>query len=104
MSTQEKKPDYYMSRVEPNERVERGSKEIRADGQTVLIDQLLPFKGCSSQEGRAKGNRRSEPQSETRHPFLFDCFLRTPDRQTARKQADRTKNREFQYLPQEWVP
>jgi hypothetical protein len=41
---EKKKAGDYVGRVEPDQRVERGSKEIRADGQAVLIDQLPPFK------------------------------------------------------------
>jgi hypothetical protein len=48
---EKKQPDDNMSRVESNERVEGGPKEIRADGQTVVIDKLLPFKSCIRQEG-----------------------------------------------------
>src|SRR5579863_10750907 len=84
--------------MESDERIERRPKEVCADGQTVLIDQLLPFKSWVCEEDGGKGDGRGEPRGKGGHALLFDCFLRAPDGETAGKQTNRAHYRHFQDL------
>ena len=81
-------PYDYMGRVESDEGIKGGPKEICTDSQTVLIDQLFLFKRCIGQEDDSEEDRPGEPQGKARHSLAFDCSLCAPDRKTAREQAD----------------
>src|ERR1700730_5796403 len=87
-----------VKRMQPDKRVIRRAKKIRADGQTFFKNQALPLPTRSRQKNGAQCNRYKPPQSKRANL----CISQSPDsemnRQTAREQADGAKHRKLEHV------
>ena len=76
-----KQSHYDVGRVKSDQGVERRAKEVCADGQSVMIDQLLPFNRRTCKEDCRKCDGGAQPNGEASDAVIFDSFLRAPDRE-----------------------
>src|ERR1700678_4274619 len=53
--------DNYVTRVQTDQRVERGAKQVGADGQPIVINQLLPFEAGADEKDCAQSHGESPP-------------------------------------------
>jgi hypothetical protein len=72
-----------MARVKTNQRVKRRAKQIRANGQVILVNQLLPFQAGCRQELEAETDRYDPPELKPAQRILRKCVLGQVNRQAA---------------------
>src|ERR1700678_4464380 len=77
--SKEKQSNHNVGGVESYQGVERCAKQVRADGEPVLIDQLLQFNRCVCQEDCCTRDCGAEPNGKASHRVVFDSLLRAPD-------------------------
>ena len=84
--------------MQADQRVERGAKEVGADGQPIVIDQLIPFEPGAAEKDRAQNYGERPPQAEGPHRAFLQGPFRYPDGEAAREQAYRVKDGKLQNL------
>ena len=100
--SQHHQPDDDVRSVQPHQRVESSTEQICVNGQTVLIDELIPFPGRAGKKNAAQQDRGGQPERTHAHfvpPQRTGC---QPDRQTARQKANRANDREFRHILWRW--
>src|SRR5271168_5322041 len=75
--------------MQPHERIKRSTEEVRADRQSVVINQLVPLNAGPDKEDGAENPGQRPPQTEDLYLAMLDGALGEPDRQAAGEQADR---------------
>ena len=78
-------PHCDVKRVQPDKRVIRRAKKIRADRQTFVENQALPFAARSNQKNGTQHNRDAPPQSKRADLRDSQGLHSEVNRQTARK-------------------
>src|SRR5258708_3563554 len=87
-----------MRAVQAYERVEGGAEYIRADGEMVDADQLLPPGRRAIEEESRQHDGRAPPCVKDSHGLLGQGTLRHPDGETARKQTHAIEDRNVEHL------
>src|SRR5207247_10077328 len=54
-------PDDHVRAMEPNQGIERRTKEVRGDREAVAVDEAVPLAGGSREEGGAQQDRHEPP-------------------------------------------
>src|SRR5271154_3177719 len=87
-----------MARMQTDQRVVRGAKEVGADSQPIVIDQLMPFEPSAAEKDRAQNHGERPPQAEGPHRAFLQGAFRYPDCEAARQQTYRVKDGKLQNL------
>ena len=87
-----------MAGVQSYECVERRSKQVGADRQSVVIDQLAPLHRGHSEKQTSQENCREPEEFEKSHAISIESALSEHDSHAAREQKDRGEHRQIQHL------
>ena len=83
----------HMKAMQADQRIVGRSEQVGADGQPVFENQPVPFARRAVKESGAQRDRPEPPVAESSDAALANRSDREVNRQTARKQADRIKDR-----------
>src|ERR1035438_10429004 len=84
--------------MQTDKRVIRRAKKIRADGQTFSENQALPLAARSNQKNGAQCDCHEPPQSKRADLRVSQSPDSQMNRQAAREQADRAKDRKIEHV------
>src|SRR6202044_1486770 len=87
-----------VTRMQSNQRIEGGPKKIRLDRQADIMNQVIPLTRRRQQEDRTQQNRHRQKTLKHSPLRLTQRAHRKMNRDAARKQANRTQNRQLQHL------
>src|SRR5262245_3942790 len=91
-------PDDDVAGMQAYERVERRSKQIGANRQSVVIDQLAPLDGGHGKKQTRQDNRREPEELEETHAIPIESAFSEHDCHAAREQKDGGEHRQVQHL------
>src|SRR5271163_473274 len=79
--------------MQPNQRIVSCSKQVRMDGQALLVNQAMPLAGGAPEKGSSQRNCRQPADCESKSVALTKAPDGQVDRETAGKQTNGIKNR-----------
>ena len=79
--------------MQSNQRIVSCSKQVRMDGQALLINQAIPLAGGAPEKGSPQRNCRQPADCESKGVALTKAPDGQVDRETAGKQTNGVKNR-----------
>src|ERR1700761_6240444 len=80
------------------QRIEGGSKQVRADGEMVFENQLTPFESGRNQEFQSEQDGGRPPQLESPEVTFFKRVLGQIDGKATRKKTNRRDNGQLQHV------
>src|SRR6185503_5741848 len=86
-------------RVQSDERVESGAKEVGLDGESFVVNQVLPLPARSKKEISSQGNRHEPPDAEALGCTSSQGTQSQGNGGAARQETDAVQNRPFEDLP-----
>src|SRR5580704_15521142 len=87
-----------MGGMQPNQRVEGSTEEVRANGEANVVDKVIPLPRCTEQKECAEQNGGRETEGATANIVLSERADRPMHSKAAREKTDGTQDREFQHL------
>src|ERR1041384_8348074 len=84
--------------VQSYECVERRSKQVGANRQSIVIDQLAPLDGGHGEKKTRQHNCRGPEELEETHTIPIESAFSEDDSHAAREQEDRSEHRQIQHL------
>ncbi len=84
--------------MQSHQRIEGGPEQAGADGQPLVVDQVVPLASGAQDEDRSQRDREQPPNPEQPALTARNGAFRHHDREAAGEQADRVEDRNVKYF------
>src|SRR5437879_8626418 len=76
-----------------DQRIVGRAEQVRAEGKTYVVDEVMPLTGRAAEEHRAECDREGPPEQEGPRSRVAQRGHRQVDREAARQETDREDDR-----------